>query len=153
MDDSRPSLCARHCHCFETKRRRNPHTDLHIHICCTVVTRTTTMEMKLCTVLFCLPVFGTAHVTVPQELSALSIIHPLLRKGVGGTTTNHFVRESVWVAKSPLYHIWLSLSDDCRSLWRPATSPPPTILYGRLFSRTSPNMEKNFGNLHVSPSS
>jgi hypothetical protein len=29
-----------------------------------------------------LPVYGTVHVTVLQELSALSLIHPLSRKGV-----------------------------------------------------------------------
>lgn len=74
------------------------------------------MVMKLCTVLFCLPVYGTVHVTVLHELSALSIIHPLLRKRVEGITATHFVREK-WVAKSPLYYyIWLSLSDDCRRL-------------------------------------
>lgn len=39
-----------------------------------------------------LPVYGTVHVTVLQELSALSLIHPLLRKGVEQQTTTLCVR-------------------------------------------------------------
>jgi hypothetical protein len=39
-----------------------------------------------------LPVYGTVHVTVLQEPSALSLIHPLLRKGVEQQTSSLCVR-------------------------------------------------------------
>jgi len=62
--------------------------------------------MKLCTVVFCLHVYGTVYVTVLQEALRVQAIHP---KEVGGTTMTA-LREK-WVAKcSHFYYIWLSLS-------------------------------------------
>jgi hypothetical protein len=104
-----------------------------IHICCTVVTRTTMMVMKLCSSLLsaCLRYsmcHGSARALPPRYPS---------KRGRGNNSDN-FVCESVDSKSPPLYYIWLSLSDDCRPLGRPtATHTPNYTIWQAIFQKLS----------------
>ena len=85
--------------------------------------------------------YSTCH----GSARTLRVIHPFLRKGVRVNNNGHFVREK-WVSKVPLFttsgcHCQTSTVVTVLFVFGAQRPHPPTILYGWLYSRTSPNSE------------